>query len=56
MMLVEYRREDPNVPIKPLHKMAVVQVQKEMTVQPVTFDRVIETLPQQHILVFRKTR
>ena len=30
LVLVEYRREDPNVPIKLLHKMAVVQVQKEI--------------------------
>jgi precorrin-6B methylase 2 len=54
LVLVEYRGEDPNVPIKKLHKMTAVQVKKEMAIHPLTFDRVIETLPQQHILIFRK--
>jgi hypothetical protein len=52
---VEYRGEDPAVPIKRLHKMTAAQVKKEMTVHPVTFDRVIATLPRQHIIIFRKS-
>ena len=54
LVLVEYRGEDPAVPIKKLHKMTEAQVKKEMSVHPVTFDRTIATLPRQHILVFRK--
>lgn len=54
LVLVEYRGEDPAVPIKPLHKMTVAQVRKEMDVHPVTFERNITTLPRQHILVFRR--
>jgi len=54
LVLVEYRGEDPNVPIKPLHKMTVAQVRKEMSIQPVTFEQTIATLPRQHIIVFRK--
>ena len=54
LVLVEYRGEDPAVAIKPLHKMTVAQVRKEMSVHPVDFDRSVEILPQQHILVFKK--
>jgi SAM-dependent methyltransferase len=53
-MFVEYRGEDPEVPIKPLHKMTEAQVKKEMSVHPVTFERMFTQLPQQHIMVFRK--
>lgn len=54
LVLVEYRGEDPEVPIKPLHKMTVAQVRKEMAVHPVKYDRTIRVLPQQHIIIFRK--
>jgi ubiquinone/menaquinone biosynthesis C-methylase UbiE len=54
LVLVEYRGEDPGVPIKPLHKMTAAQVRKEMGVHPVTFEQNIGTLPRQHVLVFRK--
>lgn len=33
LVLVEYRGEDPNVPIKKLHKMTTAQVRKELAVQ-----------------------
>ncbi len=54
LVLVEYRAEDPTVPIKRLHKMSEAQARKEMTA--VGFDW-LETgayLPQQHVLVFAK--
>lgn len=54
LVLVEYRGEDPEVPIKPLHKMTVAQVRKEMAVHPITFEQTIAKLPRQHIMVFRK--
>jgi ubiquinone/menaquinone biosynthesis C-methylase UbiE len=52
LVLVEYRGEDPSVPIKPLHRMTVDQARAE--VEPAGF-RWVETkdfLPHQHILVF----
>jgi len=51
---VEYRGEDPTVPIKPLHKMTEAQVRKEMGAQPLDWVETIRTLPRQHIIVFRR--
>jgi protein-L-isoaspartate O-methyltransferase len=55
LVFVEYRGEDPNVPIKRLHKTTTEQMRKEMALHPLKFDRALEMLPQQHILIFRKT-
>jgi precorrin-6B methylase 2 len=54
LVLVEYRGEDPYVPIKPLHKMTQMQVKREMSVLPLDWVQTIERLPRQHIIVFRK--
>ena len=54
LVLVEYRGEDPQVPIKPLHKMTQAQVKREMSVLPLDWVQTIEALPRQHIIVFRK--
>ncbi|PYJ08285.1 MAG: methyltransferase type 11 [Verrucomicrobia bacterium] len=54
VVLVEFRGEDPTVPIKPLHKMTVAQVKKEMALFPLEWVETIRVLPRQHILVFRK--
>jgi ubiquinone/menaquinone biosynthesis C-methylase UbiE len=54
VVFVEYRGEDPTVPIKPLHKMTEAQVKKEMSAQPLDFVETVETLPRQHLIVFRK--
>ena len=54
VVFVEYKAEDPSIPIKPLHKMSVEQVKREAAVHPLEFDRAVETLPWQHIVVFRK--
>jgi ubiquinone/menaquinone biosynthesis C-methylase UbiE len=51
---VEYRKEDPNVPIKELHKMSVPQLDKEMAAIGLVRVRRVETLPQQHILIYGK--
>lgn len=56
LVLVEYRGEDPAVPIKRLHKMTLAQLRREMSVHPLEFQEVIDRLPQQHIAVFRKPR
>lgn len=55
MVFVEFRGEDPAVPIKLLHKMTEAQVRKEMAGFPLEWVETIETLPIQHIIIFRKT-
>jgi ubiquinone/menaquinone biosynthesis C-methylase UbiE len=54
LVFVEYRLEDPKVWIKLVHKMTEKQVRKEMAVQPVWWVETLESLPSQHIIVFRK--
>ncbi|MGZ4972488.1 MAG: class I SAM-dependent methyltransferase [Limisphaerales bacterium] len=54
VVFVEYRGEDPNVPIKPLHKMTETQVRKEAELLPLQWVETIEILPRQHIIVFKK--
>ena len=54
MVLLEYRAEDPKVPIMPLHKMTIEQVKAEIEPEGFRFAQVIETLPRQHILIFTK--
>jgi len=54
VILLEYRGEDPTVPIKPLHKMTVKQVRREMEAVGLEFVEVRDFLPVQHFLVFRK--
>jgi SAM-dependent methyltransferase len=54
VVLVEYRGEDPKVPIKALHKMSEAQVRREMSVLPLAWERTSERLPLQHLIVFRK--
>jgi len=52
---VEYRMEDPSVPIKTVHKISEKQLRKEMRDHPLLeHDETIETLPWQHIILFRK--
>lgn len=54
IVFVEFRAEDPKVPIKAVHKMSEEQVKKEMAAHPLEFVENIGILPWQHILVFRK--
>ena len=54
VVFVEYRAEDVAVPIKPLHKMSVEQLKREVALQPLQLERVAEPLPWQHIVVFTK--
>lgn len=53
LVLLEYRAEDPSVPIRPEHKMTVPQVKAEIEPEGYRFEKAIETLPRQHILIFR---
>jgi precorrin-6B methylase 2 len=54
VVFVEYRREDPKVAIKELHKMTVEQLEKEMQAVGLIRLRTVETLPLQHIVIFGK--
>jgi len=54
VVFVEYRKEDPDVPIKLVHKMSVEQVKREMKAVGLAHLQTLETLPLQHILVFEK--
>jgi len=54
LFFVEYREEDPKVPIKPLHKMSEAQVKKEMAVHPLSWVETKKTLPWQHLIVFQR--
>ena len=54
IVLVEFRAEDPAVPIKPVHKMSAAQVIKELTAAGLKHTRTVGTLPWQHVLIFSK--
>ncbi len=56
LILVEYRAEDPSVPIKRLHKMSEAQARRELEAAGFEFVRNPDFLPQQHFLVFRRPR
>ena len=51
---VEFRANDPAVPIKPLHTMTEKQVRKEAAVHPLEWVKSVRDLPWQHVIVFRK--
>jgi SAM-dependent methyltransferase len=54
VVFIEYRGEDPTVPIKPLHKMTVKQITAEMAAVGLEFAEIRDFLPIQHFIVFRK--
>jgi ubiquinone/menaquinone biosynthesis C-methylase UbiE len=54
LVLLEYRKEDPSIPIRPDHKMSVSEAKLELEAEGFTLSQVNESLPRQHILVFTK--
>ncbi|WP_317042290.1 class I SAM-dependent methyltransferase [Robiginitalea sediminis] len=52
LYLVEYRGEDPEVPIKRLHKMTEAQAVKELQAAGFRLERNLDNLPWQHCMVF----
>ncbi|MBI3683363.1 MAG: class I SAM-dependent methyltransferase [Acidobacteria bacterium] len=52
MALLEYRKEDPDVPIRFEHKMTIEEARAEIEAEGFQLARVISTLPRQHILIF----
>ncbi|HZL37712.1 MAG TPA: class I SAM-dependent methyltransferase [Tepidisphaeraceae bacterium] len=51
---IEYRGEDPNVEIKPHHKMTQAQAIKEMAAVGLKHMKTLDDLPQQHLMIFQK--
>lgn len=57
IVLVEYRGEDPSVPIKTVHKMSQEQVKREYAQIPgLRWEKTLDVLPRQHIFIFRKEK
>jgi SAM-dependent methyltransferase len=54
LVLVEYRAEDPAVPIRPEHKMTKAQVKQEVEHEGFKQSRVLDDLPRQHVVIFTK--
>ncbi len=54
LVLLEFRKEDPSVPIRPEHKMSVKEVKTEVAPEGYEFEKVVDTMPWQHIIFFRK--
>jgi ubiquinone/menaquinone biosynthesis C-methylase UbiE len=54
LVLVEYKGEDPTVPILPLHKMTVAQAKVEVEAEGFVLTTVNSSLPRQHVLIFTK--
>jgi cyclopropane fatty-acyl-phospholipid synthase-like methyltransferase len=50
--LLEYREEDPDVPIKPLHKMSKRQIMKEFPPNGFRLVKEFDGLPWQHMMFF----
>ena len=56
LILIEFRKEDPRVPIREEHKMSVREARIELEAGGFRFERTIEVMPWQHILVFAPDR
>ena len=54
IFLLEYREEDPSIPIRPLHKMSELQAVKEMSVFGLDWTDTLDFLPWQHMMIFTK--
>jgi ubiquinone/menaquinone biosynthesis C-methylase UbiE len=54
LVLLEYRAEDPDVPIRPEHKMTKAQVKLEIEHEGFRQQRVYDDLPRQHLIVFTR--
>jgi ubiquinone/menaquinone biosynthesis C-methylase UbiE len=54
LVLVEFRAEDPNVPIKELHKMSKAQILKELPANGFKLAEQFDELPWQHVMFFQR--
>jgi ubiquinone/menaquinone biosynthesis C-methylase UbiE len=51
---VEFRADDPKVPIKRLHTMSEAQIRKEASAQPLEWVKTVRDLPWQYVVIFRR--
>ncbi len=56
VILLEYRGEDPTVPIKPLHKMTEAQAKREMAGVGLVWKETRTFLPSQHFMIYEKPK
>ena len=56
IVFVEFKEEDPDIPIKPLHKMSETRVRREASVHRLVWERTVSHLPWQHVIFFRRAR
>jgi ubiquinone/menaquinone biosynthesis C-methylase UbiE len=54
LVLLEYRKEDPGIPIRPEHKMSVKEARLEVEAEGFRLWTMNERLPRQHIFMFKK--
>jgi 2-polyprenyl-3-methyl-5-hydroxy-6-metoxy-1,4-benzoquinol methylase len=54
LVLLEFRKEDPRIPIRSDHKMSVEEVLAEVTPEGFRLEKLLKDLPRQHIFIFRK--
>ncbi len=54
LVVIEYRKEDPRIPIAATHRMSIAEARAEIEPEGFGFERVIAGLPRQHIIVFRR--
>ena len=56
LVLVEYRKEDPSIPIRLEHKMSAVEVQTEVEAEGYRLEKAVKTLPRQSVFIFRAAK
>ena len=54
LVQLEYRKEDPTIPIRPDHKMSIPEVKTEVEAEGFKLEKVLDTLPRQHLFIFVK--
>ena len=54
LVLLEYQKEDPSIPIRPEHKMSVAEAKNEIEPEGFRLGRVDDGLPRQHVLIFTR--
>lgn len=55
LVLLEFRKEDPRVPIREEHKMSVAVVKQELIADGYVLDKLLADLPWQHVFFFKKS-
>lgn len=55
LVLFEFRKEDPKVPIREEHKMSIAEAKAELEADGLVLEKVLNDLPWQHMMFFRKT-